>query len=410
MHPRVVAFVLAGGEGRRLFPLTAERSKPSVPFGGRYRIVDFVLSNIINSEIYSMYLLVQYKSQSLIKHIEKNWSQTSVARDHFITVVPPQMLKGMDWFQGTADAVFQNVNLIKLHNPTHVVVFGSDHIYRMDLRQMLDFHLENNAHVSVAAIPVPIHQASSFGIIKADKKGKIERFEEKPEKASPMPDDPERAYASMGNYIFNTDVLLDALSDAQKKNEHDFGGNILPNLVNKVNLYAYDFSQNVVPGTKSYEEAGYWRDVGTIQAFWNSHMDMLGERPIFDLYNSSWPIHPALSRVPSAKIIGGTIINTIISDGVIINYATIKNSIIRSGVAIEEGVEINDSIILENVHIKGGSKLQKVIVDKNNVISENERLGYDNEADRFKLHIDECGIGILPRKKEIPEVTELRQT
>ncbi len=403
MRTKTIALVLAGGEGRRLFPLTAERSKPSVPFGGRYRIVDFVLSNIINSEINSIYLLVQYKSQSLIKHIEVNWRQSSVSRDHFITVVPPQMLKGEEWFLGTADAVFQNINLIKQHNPTHVVIFGSDHIYRMDIGQMLDFHLKNNSNVTVAAIPVPIEQASSFGIIKTDKSGKIERFEEKPKTPSPMPDDPERAYASMGNYIFNTDTLLEALAESQKKNEHDFGGNILPNLVGKVNLYAYDFSQNIIPDIKPYEELGYWRDVGTIKAFWQSHMDLLGEEPVFDIYNTSWPIHPALSRVPSAKIIGGTILNSTITDGVIINYATIKNSIIRSGVVIGEGVEINDSIILDDVHIKKDSKLKNVIIDKNNVIQEEEMIGYDSEKDRFKLHIDDCGIGIMPRKKSIED-------
>ncbi len=403
MHTRVIGIILAGGEGRRLFPLTAERSKPAVPFGGRYRIVDFVLSNFINSEIYSLYLLVQYKSQSLIKHIDENWSQISVSRDQFITVVPPQMLKGTDWFLGTSDAVFQNINLIKVHNPTHVVIFGSDHIYRMNIRQMLEFHLKNNANVSVAAIPVPIEQASAFGIIKTDKYGKIERFEEKPEKPSSMPEDPKRAYASMGNYIFNTDTLMDALAESQRKHEHDFGGNILPNLVGKVDLYAYDFSQNVIPGMKTYEEVGYWRDVGTIEALWQSHMDMLGEEPVFDLHNSLWPIHPALSRDPSAKIIGGTIINSSITDGVIINYATIKNSIIRSGVIIEEGVEINDSIILENVHVKSGSKLNKVIVDKNNVIEEDERLGFDKEKDRFRLHIDKSGIGILPKKRFVIE-------
>jgi glucose-1-phosphate adenylyltransferase len=402
MHRRVVAFVLAGGEGRRLFPLTFERSKPSVPFGGRYRIVDFVLSNLINSEMYSIYLLVQYKSQSLIKHVEENWSQSSVSRNHFITVVPPQMLKGDRWFEGTADAVFQNINLIKQHNPTHVVIFGSDHIYRMDLRQMLDFHIANNAHVSVAARPVPLEEASSFGVIKTDSKGKIERFEEKPKNPSPMPDDPTQAYASMGNYIFNVDTLIDALADAQRKHEHDFGSHILPSLVTKVNLYAYDFSRNIIPDIKSYEEAGYWRDVGTIEAYWKAHMDMLSENPIFDLYNASWPIHPALSRVPSAKINGGTIINSTITDGVIINYATIKNSIIRSNVVIEEGVEINNSIIFDGVHIHSDSKLKNVIIDKNNVIKQGETLGYDQRSDKFKLHIDNCGIGILPKKRIVP--------
>ncbi len=403
MREKILVLVLAGGEGRRLFPLTAERSKPAVPFAGRFRIIDFVLSNIINSEMFSIYLLVQYKSQSMIKHIQENWAQNSVSRDQFITVVPPQMLKGTEWFQGTADAVYQNINLIKQHNPTHVVVFGADHIYRMNLRQMLEFHLQNNADVTVAARPVPLAEATAFGVIKTNKNGVIERFEEKPKNPSHMPNDPDKAYASMGNYIFNADVLLNALADAQKNNEHDFGGYILPNMVNKTRLFAYDFSMNKIPGLKPYEEVGYWRDVGTIDAYWKAHMEILGPEPLFDLYNHLWPIHPALSRVPSAKIIGGTIINSTVTDGVRINYATIKNSIIRSGVDIEEGVEINDSIILDDVHIKSDSKLNKVIVDKNNVIEVGEKLGFNTEDDKFKLHIDVSGIGILPKKRMLGE-------
>jgi glucose-1-phosphate adenylyltransferase len=397
MQRKVLALVLAGGEGRRLFPLTAMRSKPSVPFGGRYRIVDFVLSNFINSGIYSIYLLVQYKSQSLISHIQENWSQTSVSRDQFITIVPPQMRKGLEWFQGTADAVLQNVNLIQQYAPTHVVIFGSDHIYRMDIGQMLDFHIERNARVTVAAIPVPIEQASSFGVIKAAKDSRIERFEEKPKNPSSMPDNPTKAFISMGNYIFDTDVLLSALADAQKKGEHDFGSYVLPSLVSTGSLFAYDFSQNKIPGAKSYEEIGYWRDVGAIKAYWDSNMDMLGEEPVFDIYNNKWPIHPTFSFVPPAKIISGDIQNSTLSNGVRVKGATIKHSIIRSSVVIEEDVEITDSIILERVHIKKGAKLNKVIIDKNNVINEGETLGFDCDKDRFRMHIDECGIGILPK-------------
>ncbi|MCI4625824.1 MAG: glucose-1-phosphate adenylyltransferase [Candidatus Magnetoovum sp. WYHC-5] len=398
MHRKVLVMVLAGGEGRRLFPLTAIRSKPSVPFGGRYRIIDFALSNIVNSGMYSIYLLVQYKSQSLIKHVQENWSQASVSRDQFVTIVPPQMHKGQEWFQGTADAVLQNITLITQHNPTHVVIFGADHIYRMDISQMLDFHIDNKAHVSVAARPVPIEQASAFGVIKADKSGKIERFEEKPKNPSPMPEDPKQSYISMGNYIFDTNVLLESLYDAQKKNEHDFGSYVLPTLVEKgANLYAYDFSLNKVADVKPYEEVAYWRDVGTIQAYWQSHMDMLGENPPFDVYNSNWPIHPEFTLVPPAKIISGDISNCLIAAGVVIRGAKIRNSIIRSGTVIEDNVEIADSIIFDHVHIKKGARLNKVIIDKNNIIEENETFGFDINQDRFKLHMDPSGIGILPK-------------
>jgi glucose-1-phosphate adenylyltransferase len=398
MQPKVLAFVLAGGEGRRLFPLTAIRSKPSVPFGGRYRIIDFVLSNIINSRINSMYLLVQYKSQSLIKHVEENWAEYSITRDQFITIVPPQMRKGTDWFQGTADAVTQNVNLIQDFNPTHVVIFGADHIYRMDLRQMLDFHIGNKAGVTVAARPVPIEQASAFGVIKTESDGKIAAFEEKPKNPSHMPGDPTQAYISMGNYIFDTDVLLNSLADAMKKNEHDFGSYVLPSLVGKINLYAYDFSLNKVPGTKPYEETAYWRDVGTIKSYWESHMDMLGEEPIFDINNPKWPVYPTQTIHPPAKIISGEISNSYLCDGVIVRGAKIKNSIIRSGAVIEEDVVITNSLIFENVHIKKGCVLNNVIIDKNNVIAEGEKFGFEPNHDRFKMHIDESFIGIMPRR------------
>ncbi len=265
--PKVLAFVLAGGKGERLFPLTAFRSKPSVPVGGRYRIVDFVLSNLVNSQIYSIYLLVQYKSQSLIEHVRMNWALSSVIKDHFVTVVPPQMRMGPEWFQGTADAIFQNVDLIQQHNPELVIIFGADHIYRMDIRQMVDFHLEKEAFVTVAARPVPIEQASSFGVIVTDEERRIVGFQEKPKKPTPMPGDPARAYVSMGNYTFNKDVLLQALGRAQKKKQHDFGAHVIPDLVESGKVFAYDFATNIIPGTIPYEEKCYWRDVGTISAF-----------------------------------------------------------------------------------------------------------------------------------------------
>ena len=300
-HPKVLAFILAGGKGERLFPLTAFRSKPSVPFGGRYRIVDFVLSNLVNSHIFSVYLLVQYKSQSLIEHVRQHWNLSSVVKDHFVAVVPPQMRMGPEWFQGTADAVFQNVDLIQQHNPRLVIIFGADHIYRMDIRQMMDFHIEREALVTVAARPVPIEQASSFGVIVTDDAGRIVGFQEKPKKPTPMPTDPTRAYVSMGNYIFNKDILLEALGKAQRKKQHDFGAHVIPDLVETGKVFAYDFATNTIPGTMPYEEEGYWRDVGTISAIFDAHMDMLGNAPLFELDNSQWPIHPSGYEGPATK-------------------------------------------------------------------------------------------------------------
>jgi glucose-1-phosphate adenylyltransferase len=396
-HPKVLAFVLAGGKGERLFPLTVFRSKPSVPFGGRYRIVDFVLSNLVNSHVYSIYLLVQYKSQSLIEHVRKNWILSSVMRDHFVAVVPPQMRMGPEWFQGTADAVFQNIDLIRQHNPELVIVFGADHIYRMDIRQMIDFHLSRGSTVTVAARPVPIDQASLFGVIQTDAERRITGFQEKPRKPTSMPDDSAKAYVSMGNYIFNRDVLLSALADAQRKKLHDFGAHVIPGLVETGTVHAYDFATNIIPGTESYEEKGYWRDVGTISAYFDAHIDLLGKEPKFELDNSAWPIHSPGFEGPAAKFLRADIRNSIISEGALIHKAKIRNSVIRSGVVIEDNVTVEDSIIMEHVLIKKNCRLRRVIVDKLNVINEGEEIGFDPERDRFRCHLDASGIAIIPK-------------
>lgn len=398
-HPKVLAFVLAGGKGERLFPLTAFRSKPAVPFGGRYRIVDFVLSNLVNSQIFSIYLLVQYKSQSLIEHIRQQWVMSPIIRDHFVAVVPPQMRMGPEWFQGTADAVFQNINLINHHNPGLVIVFGADHIYRMDIRQMIDFHLIKGADVTVAARPVPVEEASAFGVIQTDSENRIIGFQEKPGTPTPMPSDPSRAYVSMGNYIFTTDVLVNALIEAQHKKHHDFGAHILPSLVQTGRLFAYDFESNIIPGTKPYEEKGYWRDVGTIKAFFDAHMDLLGETPPFELNNPQWPIYPSGQKAPATKILHAEIENSMISEGVTIHKnVTIKNSVIRTGVVIEDNAVVEDSIIMDFSVIKRGCHLKNVIVDKMNVIKEGAKIGFDPRDERFGLHIDSSGIRVIPRK------------
>ncbi|MBF0505963.1 MAG: glucose-1-phosphate adenylyltransferase [Nitrospirae bacterium] len=397
-HPKVLALILAGGKGERLFPLTVFRSKPSVPFGGRYRIADFVLSNFVNSHIYSIYLLVQYKSQSLIEHVRTNWNFSSIVKDHFVAVVPPQMKMGPEWFQGTSDAVYQNINLIKDHNTDLVIIFGADHIYRMDIRQMIDFHLSNDAYVTVAARPVPVEQAQAFGVIKTDTEKRITGFQEKPKNPAPMPDDPSRAYVSMGNYIFRTDVLVDVLVKAQQKKQHDFGAHIIPKLVDTRKVFAYDFATNIIPGSKPYEEKGYWRDVGTISAYFNAHMDLLSETPPFDTHNTQWAIHPSGYEGPSTRIFDGHIMNSLIAEGSTIKQAKIRNSIIRSGVTIEEGADIDECIIMNRVTVSKGCKLRRVIVDKLNVIRAGEQIGFNQDKDRFRCHIDQSsGIAIIPR-------------
>jgi len=400
-HPKALAFILAGGKGERLFPLTAFRSKPSVPFGGRYRIVDFVLSNLVNSHIYSIYLLVQYKSQSLIEHVRMHWNLTSVVKDHFVTVVPPQMRMGPEWFQGTADAVFQNVGLIQQLNPKLVIIFGADHIYRMDIRQMMDYHLQKEAFVTVAARPVPIEQASLFGVIVTDDEKRIIGFQEKPKKSTQMPGDPKRAYVSMGNYIFNKDILLESLGKAQRKKQHDFGAHVIPELIETGKVFAYDFATNIIPGTMPYEEKGYWRDVGTISAIFDAHMDMLGNRPLFELDNRLWPIHPSGFEGPATKILRGDIRNSLIAEGCLIHKAKIRNSVIRSGVTIEDNVSIEDCLIMDHVILRKGCKLRKVIVDKLNVIDEGAEIGFAPDKDRFRCHIDSSGIAIVPKSGKL---------
>lgn len=391
----VLAFVMAGGEGSRLHPLTAHRSKPSVPFNGRHRIVDFVLSNLINSEIFSIYLLVQYKSQSLIEHVRRSWAMSPVIPHHFITVVPPQMLNGPEWFQGTADSVYQNLHLIDLIKPDLVAVFGADHVYRMDIRQMARFHLDTGADATVAAIPVPLSQCSSFGIIRSDDDNRIREFHEKPQTAEPMPGCTDRALASMGNYIFDTGVLVDALNRAHSRGGYDFGRNLLPALTDTHRVMAYDFSTNTVPGLRDTEEAGYWRDVGTIEAFYEANFDTLGETPRFSMANPRWPIFAAPDQTDSAQIIEGRVSNASLGAGVLIRNASVEHSMLRREVVLEPGAEVSDSIVMDRSVIGAGAKIRRAIVDQYNFIPPGMQIGYDLEADRARFHVSDSGIVVV---------------
>lgn len=394
---RILAFVMAGGQGMRLQPLTADRSKPAVPFGARYRIVDFVLSNLINSKILSVYVLVQYKSQSLIEHIRKAWTLSPIQADQFITVVPPQMLDGQEWFLGTADAVYQNLNLIEEQHPDLVAVFGADHLYRMDLRQMVRFHLENGADVSVAALPVPLEQASDFGVIGADEQSRIHDFQEKPDTPVAMPGDETRAYASMGNYLFRAEVLVEALREAHRLGETDFGHHILPRLIKTHRCLAYNFADNRVPGIKAYEESAYWRDVGSIDAYYEANMDVLELHPRFNVFNPSWPIYSSNYQGPVAKIISGEISNTMLGAATVINGGTVRNCIIRREVVIEEGALLEDCIIMDFVRIRRGARLHRVIVDRHNLIEADSHIGYDLDEDRQRYHVTESGVVVIPQ-------------
>jgi glucose-1-phosphate adenylyltransferase len=394
---KVMAFVMAGGEGSRLRPLTADRCKPAVPFGSRYRIVDFVLSNLANSDIRSIYLLVQYKPQSLIEHIRKAWSVSTLFSDQFVTVVPPQMTKEHMLFGGTADAVYQSLNLMNMHRPDLVAVFGADHIYRMDVRQMVRFHCEHEADVTVAALPVPLDQASNFGIIETDAAGRIHGFQEKPARAEPMPNDPQRAYASMGNYLFRADTLRQALEEAHQRGETDFGHHVLPRLSQTHRVFAYDFSTNVVPGTKPYEEAGYWRDVGTLDTYFAAHMDVLGVEPCFDAFNPQWPIYSSHYQGPTARVIRGMLDNVLMGAATIVSEATVRNSLLRREVVVEPGAVIEDCVIMDYVRIGAGARLRHAIIDRHNNIAPGAEIGYDHERDRAAgYHVTEGGLVVLP--------------
>jgi glucose-1-phosphate adenylyltransferase len=394
---RIVAFVMAGGEGKRLRPLTAERCKPAVPFGGRYRIVDFVLSNLINSEIHSIYLLVQYKAQSLIEHIRKGWTVSPLLPDQFVTVVPPQMEDERMQFRGTADAVYQSLNLLAIHKPDMVAVFGADHIYRMDVQQMVRFHREHQADVTVAALPVPLQETSRFGIIDADCDGRIFGFEEKPAHGRPMPSDPDRAYASMGNYLFNTEVLFDVLEQAHQRGEIDFGHHVLPQLLHSHRLYAYDFCDNIIPGIKPYEESGYWRDIGTLDGYYQTHRDVLGMQPRFDVFNPQWPIFSSHYQGPVARVFDSQLDDCLIGTAAVVNKASIRNSIIRRESVIEEDVQIEDCIIMDYVRVCRGARLRRVIVDRHNVIKADSVIGYDTAADRKRYHVTPGGVVVIPK-------------
>jgi glucose-1-phosphate adenylyltransferase len=375
---KVLAMIMAGGKGERLMPLTEQRSKPSVPFAGNYRIADFVLSNFINSGIQAMYVLVQYRSQSLIEHLRRAWRFGGPNRQAFITVVPPQMKGRGKWYEGTADAVYQNINLIHDFAPGLVAVFGADHIYRMDLRKMIQFHLDHQAEVTVAALPVPIQAAKGFGIIEASSDHQIVGFEEKPAQPKPMPGNPEMSYSSMGNYIFNVDTLVRTLEkDASQAGTHDFGRDIIPSLIKSHRVLAYDFLENAVPGIHPYEEWGYWRDVGTMEAYWQANMDVLGESPIFDLRNVKWPITTDALTDPVASMVRSQMNDAMLGQGSLVIDSTVTRSIIGRNVRIGEGCSIEESIILDGTVIGSNCHLQRCIVDRFNVIEPGTSLGGD---------------------------------
>ncbi|HTL61818.1 MAG TPA: glucose-1-phosphate adenylyltransferase [Nitrospira sp.] len=394
---RVLGIIMAGGKGERLLPLTEVRSKPAVPFGGKYRIIDFVLSNFVNSDITSLYVLVQYRSQSLIEHLRTTWQMVGRLSHSFVSVVPPQMRARDGWYEGTADAVYQNLNLIADWKPDVIAVFGADHVYRMDIRQMLDEHLARDADATVAALPVPVESASGFGILEADEEGRMIGFEEKPSAPKDMPGRRGYALSSMGNYLFKTNALVPLLKrDASRPGTHDFGRNIVPELLEEHRVYVYNLETNEIPGLHPYEERGYWRDVGTLEAYWQSNMDLLGETPLFDLRNPAWPIHSSETEGPMATLVRTRVDDSMIGQGTLCIDADIRKSVIGRDVRIERGAHLEECVIMDNVQIAANARLRRVIADRGSCVPFQARIGYDRGHDARKFHLSDSGLVVLP--------------
>ena len=401
--PHVLGIVLAGGEGKRLMPLTADRAKPAVPFGGSYRLVDFVLSNLVNGGVDRICVLTQYKSHSLDRHISLTWRMSNIL-GQYVTPVPAQQRLGPRWYQGSADAIFQSLNLVYDESPDYVVVFGADHVYRMDPSQMLAAHIESGAGVTVAGIRVPREGASAFGIIQTTDGRTIDAFLEKPADPPGLPDDPDATFASMGNYIFSTDALLEVLRiDAGDEGSvHDMGGNIVPMLVDRDEAAVYDFNHNLVPGSTDRDHA-YWRDVGSLDSYHEAHMDLVSVDPVFSLYNRQWPILTSHPQLPGAKFVqGGQARESIVGTGCIIAGAFVDNSVLSPGVQVREGAAVSHSVLMHGVKLHPRAVVRDSILDKNVEVPEGAVVGIDKDADRSRGYtVSANGITVVGKGEKI---------
>jgi glucose-1-phosphate adenylyltransferase len=400
--PSVLGIVLAGGEGKRLMPLTADRAKPAVTFGGGYRLVDFVLSSLVNGDIMRICVLTQYKSHSLDRHISTTWRMSTLL-GNYVTSVPAQQRLGPRWYRGSADAILQSMNLIHDEEPDYIAVFGADHVYRMDPRQMLRQHIETGAGVTVAGIRVPREQASSFGVITPGPDGQaVERFLEKPADPPGLPDDPDHVFASMGNYIFTTKVLIETLhADAEDPSSvHDMGGSILPMLTSKGLACVYDFDDNHVPG-ETERDHGYWRDVGTLDAYYDAHLDLISIHPVFNLYNRQWPLYTHSLQLPPAKFVAGGIAGeSMVSPGCIIS-GQVTQSVLSPGVVVEQGAVVQGSVLHDNVRIGRGAVVRRAILDKNVIVPPGATIGVNPERDRELYHASANGIIALGKGQRV---------
>jgi glucose-1-phosphate adenylyltransferase len=401
---QIFAIVLAGGEGKRLAPLTADRAKPAVPFGGMYRLVDFALSNLVNAGYLRIAVLTQYKSHSLDRHLATSW-RLSPLLGNYVAPIPAQMRRGPRWFVGSADAIYQNFNLIRDERPKHIIVFGADHIYRMDPRQMVEEHVASGAGVSVAAIRTPIEQADQFGVIETAADGRrIAAFREKPPDAKPLLDAPDQVYASMGNYVFTTEALIDAVTtDAtDETSRHDIGGNLIPMLVERGDARVYDFAANHVPGATD-RDRGYWRDVGTLDAYYEAHMDLISVHPIFNLYNDQWPILTLPDPLPPAKFVfdedgrRGHALDSMVCAGVVLSGGVARRSILSPGVHLHSYAEVEGAILMHGAEVGRNAVVRRAIVDKEVRIAPGATIGVDPEADRERFTVSAGGVVVIPK-------------
>ena len=402
-EPKVLGIVLAGGEGKRLMPLTADRAKPAVPFGGSYRLIDFVLSNIANAGFRRICVLTQYKSHSLDRHISTAWRQASMFGD-YITPVPAQQRLGPRWYTGSADAILQSLNLIYDENPDYVLVFGADHVYRMDPGQMLQYHIDSGASVTVAGIRQPRAEAHAFGVIETAKDGKkISRFLEKPADPPAIPDSPNESFVSMGNYIFTAKALIEALlEDSEDESSlHDMGTNIIPMMTDRGEAVVYDFALNDVPGAED-RDRGYWRDVGTLDSYHDAHMDLVSVHPVFNLYNKRWPIISDTPPLPPAKFVeGGTAHESIIGAGSIIAGAHVRSSVVSFDVLVQEGAYVEGSVLMPGVVVERGAVVRNCIIDKNVIVPSSAKIGVDLDFDRQHYTVSEKGVVAIGKGADI---------
>ncbi|MEU1808933.1 glucose-1-phosphate adenylyltransferase [Micromonospora sp. WMMD1076] len=408
MAAKVLAIVLAGGEGKRLMPLTTDRAKPAVPFGGMYRMVDFVLSNLANAGFLKIVVLTQYKSHSLDRHITKTWRMSTLL-GNYVTPVPAQQRRGPWWFAGSADAIYQSFNLINDEQPDHVIVFGADHIYRMDPRQMVEDHIASGAGVTVAGIRQPLSTADQFGVIEVGEDGKrIRAFREKPTDAVGLPDAPDEIYASMGNYVFSTRALCEAVERdaADKTSKHDMGGSIIPMLVERGEANVYDFKDNEVPGSTD-RDRGYWRDVGTLDSFYDAHMDLINVHPVFNLYNFEWPIYTEQPPYPPAKFVHawgervGRAVSSMVSPGSVISGSLVENSIVAPKVKVHSWAHVDGAVLMEGVQIGRHAVVRRAILDKNVHVPEGAEIGVDLEKDRQRYTVSDNGIVVIGKGQRV---------